>query len=197
MVDGHRWGVSLLGEDGTGMHILASTMAGFGIRTYNALCHSVPSTERYKTQIWLPDQLMNQIPCLSNKKTKQGKAKSKQISAGIKVHAFVTHTDKTRLDCCLVRNCRMAKERRLDDFRQPPWMPIGLLCLWLCARQTTHNARTHTHMEWRSISTRVSHRVGGLPTPYWPGLPWAFCSGLVASRDLSVVTCASFGVARR
>ncbi|KAL7961446.1 hypothetical protein V8C34DRAFT_273771 [Trichoderma compactum] len=76
-LESHRRGVSPLGEDGTGMHILA----GFGIRTstMNAHCHSVPSTEAYKTQIWLPDQPMNQIPCLSNKKkTRQGKVEANE-----------------------------------------------------------------------------------------------------------------------
>ncbi|KAL6696184.1 hypothetical protein J3F84DRAFT_373299 [Trichoderma pleuroticola] len=73
-----------------------------------------------------------------------------------------------------------------DKTSLPYGCPLGS---GYCARQTTH-----TRMEWRSFSTRVSHRVGGLPTPYWPGLPWAFCSGLVASRDLSVVTRASLGL---
>ncbi|KAL7800442.1 hypothetical protein V8C43DRAFT_273919 [Trichoderma afarasin] len=77
--------------------------------TYNAHCHSVPSTEVvYKCELPLSSRLrkymkrrsgylmVNQIPCLSNKKQKQNKAKSKQISAGIKdtyyIHTYIRNS---------------------------------------------------------------------------------------------------------
>ncbi|KAL6834067.1 hypothetical protein J3E69DRAFT_325875 [Trichoderma sp. SZMC 28015] len=66
----------------------------------------------------------------------------------------------------------------------------------LAARQTTH---THTYTEWRPISTRVFSPSRWIADALLArALPWAFCSGpLVASRDLSVVTCCQLGVTRR
>lgn len=166
---------------------------------YNAHCHSVPSTEVvYKCELPLSSRLrkymkrrssyltMNQIPCLSNKNTNRTGQKSKQISAGIKVHVtYISHIcNAYDLTAALSETAEWLK----NDFRQTSmdahWAATAFGSL---ARQTTHT-HTHTYMEWRPISTRVFSPSRWIADALLArALPWAFCSGLfVASRDLSV-----------
>lgn len=89
MVYGVGAGVSPSGEDGTGMHILASTMLDsaniqcslplcsvYGSSIQMRIATLFPSTEVYETQIWLPDDEPDSVP--EQQKTKQGKVEANQ-----------------------------------------------------------------------------------------------------------------------
>lgn len=137
--------------------------------------------------------MVNQIPCLSDKKTKtrQGKVEANQHRDQGTYYIHIahpqTHTDKRNLTAALSETAEGLKKRdRMIFFDKPPWMPIGLLlplALWRLGKQLTH-----TYVEWRPISTRVFSPSRWIADALLArALPWAFCSGLfVASRDLSV-----------
>lgn len=124
---------------------------------YNAHCHSVPSTEVvYKCELPLSSRLrkymkrrssyltMNQIPCLSNKNTNRTGQKSKQISAGIKVHVtYISHIcNAYDLTAALSETAEWLKN---DFSTNLHGCPLGCHCLWLFGSANNSHAHTHIH----------------------------------------------------
>ncbi|KAL7950817.1 hypothetical protein V8C42DRAFT_307644 [Trichoderma barbatum] len=127
---------------GLGMHISYSAEVGMSI---------VTRFQVYRADLSIPYQ--DEPDSVPEQQNKQSKAT--QISTRIKVH--------TLLASSLSKTAKWLKRVIRDSTKNDSYgCPLGcstVLLLSLLGKRV--------YIKWRSISTRVSHRVGGLPTPYW------------------------------